>query len=269
MWRLVTFNTLYIRRTLWRFPWSKQDERDAFGDTIAALIKRPRQTEWPRRPARVTYGVLGTKDEANRLDIRFDRAYYAQEFTAFGYDDVGAPEYRRFTEFYETSNSGDDLLAFVNHPGQAIIMPAGEPLDLHLAANCPAEQAACLQGSARASLSMLSYRLDGATYNLSADQEVDVVENEPFYPDFRAQLCLKEDCRALTPSASPGNLRLWRVPAGNWTMRIAYVQPYKALSAALALVGVMLGLSLWLASGFRKLSVASSRLRPASAEPHA
>jgi hypothetical protein len=237
---------VHVSRT-WKMPWSEASEVAYFGRTIADQIQRPRKTEWPRRPSRTNYGndprplverPGGARTPAGTLDVRFNRAWYAQEFGTFGYDNLGSAEFKRFIARFEDPALGDSLLAFMLHPGQAVFEAPGTAFDSRFAASCPPDKDSCAL-AVDASARILSYRLAGTTYEIRAAEPVTMVENEMEYAGWRGRLCDKAGrCLDVWPAATDASLRVWDIPAGEWRLTTRYAQPFLRISLALFALGV-------------------------------
>jgi hypothetical protein len=134
---------------------------------------------------------------------------------------------------FSDSSIGDSLLAFMTDPGQAVFHPPDIALTLGFAAACPPENdscAQCVESSAR----ILSYRLDGGTYDIRAARDVSMVENEMRYEGWKGKLCdRRRRCLVIRPVATEGSLRAWTIPTGEWHLTTSYVQPFLRTSVGL------------------------------------
>ena len=100
---------------------------------------------------------------------------------------------------------------------------------------------------------MVSFRNNGAVYEVNLDSPLAIVENEPYYPGWRARVCRDDSCSGTIRARSvAGVLRAWELPAGKYRLvtyfeppgwRIALYISWASIAVALLVFAVLLFLS--------------------------
>lgn len=71
---------------------------------------------------------------------------------------------------------------------------------------------------------MVQFRENGAVYEAVSTVPFILIENEPWYPGWRAMLCEQNNCLDIVAKAQLEVLRSWNIPAGSWKV-ITYFKP--------------------------------------------
>jgi hypothetical protein len=206
--------------TTWRVPWSARSEIEAFGEPVAISLNQRQIDFWPRRPARFYRGT-DPSNLASQNDAYNNRAWYAQEFAMFGYTNAALKQTKLLLDSVTRGPAAAQLMEFMQHPSQAILLGPGQAFDPGFAAACEPAHDSCGVHTT-ATLKIESFRRDGATFRIRAPQDVLVVENEVAMSGWTGQLCGQRDCQSVLMETTKGFLRSWAVPAGDWTLRTQF-----------------------------------------------
>lgn len=115
----------------------------------------------------------------------------------------------------------------------------------------------CAEGNACAphdgdTIAIGRFMQDGAHYSVNLSKPALMIENEIFFPNWRARICTDNRCGEPLSAVPAGEyLRSWVLPAGKYELRTRYVDPYKNVligmfwGSQILLVGFCIGPVLW------------------------
>lgn len=212
---------------VWKTPRTDAAEIAMFGRTIHELVSIDRFQAITARPARLQFTPL----PAGRMalyDVRYDLAWIAEGFAAFGYEDLkGSAVFQRL---YESANRPEGhpdrlVLEWLMAPSSTVLLNPQATLTPKDLLKCGD---GCRIGTAPGTHArMTAFRENGAVYEIGSAKPFVLVENEPWYPGWRSLLCTNGGCRPGPEARSQQQvLRSWTLPAGSWRL-ITYFEPPK------------------------------------------
>jgi hypothetical protein len=207
----------YVPRT-WRTNWSDSNETSIFGKPLSTLLVGE-NSNWERRPERLHYGNgVG----ADNLDIRFNSAWYTQNFATFGYDNVRSHEWIKFENAISGSENGSMLLDFVKRKSHALILSASDEFDISMVDRLKNDQYSYSNVSG-ITAKMLKYYLNGAVIKIETEHDIKLVENEIWYEGWEGMLHDKNgNYMKIDSYPEYGSLRAWSIPSGSWILTSEY-----------------------------------------------
>lgn len=225
---------------VWVVERSDALEAANYGAPIGRLISRDAFSALEYRPARHVFGTLPAGID-QLYDQRYNFAWYAQGFSAFGYEHLKGSEI--FTRIYGAAgpagDAGDEAAMrwMLKRSSWRAIGP-GSDLDVAALENC---EGFCTDtgGAAVASVRLLAYRLNGAVYDVVAHDDLIIVENEPYYPGWTAMICSGQDCgTSIDAKPMRGVLRSWSLPAGEYRLVTHFEPPGWKLATIVSLASI-------------------------------
>ena len=225
----------------WRTSWTVARETALFGRSVETLLSQPRRAEWHRRPRRLT--VAGYEDVSkpgNRLARSLNRSWYAQEFAMFGYNGLKLTRTDDLLlQAMQAEGTGRAIFAFMRNPSQVVLTSSVAEYDRARLAHCPAEEFVC--GATELGVARMNeFRLDGASFSITANRQLEMLENEPWYSGWEGQLCNGEECRVIVARPSREHMRVWTIPRGTWRLETRYRTPLFWAARASLLAGAAL-----------------------------
>ena len=239
---------------VWTVARSDSSEIALFGETIRDLLSQDRGQSIEYRPARYVLTALPA-DRAALYDGRYNFSWYAQGYSAFGYEDLrGSAIFRSLYDAArpEASKAQQQRMAWMLKRSSVSLLPELSQFDIEKTSEC----AATCRGvnvADEAHIHMVSFRNNGAVYEVNLDSPLAIVENEPYYPGWRARVCRDDSCSGTIRARSvAGVLRAWELPAGKYRLvtyfeppgwRIALYISWASIAVALLVFAVLLFLS--------------------------
>lgn len=186
------------------------------------------QREWPERPAREIYQYTVTG--AGNIGM------LQQRFSVNGYN-VGIKITKTLALWgnpYELSAEAQDspLMQYLRMPSRFIVIPLRE---------FEADPSTCADLSCAPSdaVSMISFREDGARFEVNLHEDSLVIENELYFDGWHGTTSHSPPARYV---AEPwqGILRSWRLPKGRYVVETHYAPPGWDAAKGMGLVGLLL-----------------------------
>jgi hypothetical protein len=210
----------------WRVERSLAQEYATYGSSLEKLTSENRFDSLAYRPERIVYEALPVASPTDLYSAKYQYAWYAEGFSAFGYENVGAsPRIRDLYSLALHSATPDEraLLDWLLRRSTVYLLAGPEEF---LEERLPAcRDAVCrTPGGGAARVEMEEFREEGAVYLVSSDEPFWMAENEVYYPGWVSLIC-STSCRA-GPAGRPGSglVRMWSLPAGEYRF-VTYFQP--------------------------------------------
>lgn len=229
----------------WRSEWSLAHEYAIYGTALRNLTSANRFEALEHRPARIVYERLPVGNLVDLFSPKYQHGWYAEGFSAFGYENVKAsPRIRQLYSLAlsDASPSQRSVLAWLLRRSAVYVAP--DTQEVSPAALQACDQPVCATEGARAAVvEMEAFREQGAVYRVQAAQGIRIVENEVYYPGWSSLLCEGATCRPGPDAlAEHSLLRVWRLPPGNYRLVTYFMPPAWRLSVAIAWISAFLAL---------------------------
>lgn len=229
----------------WRAAHSLAQEYANYGEGLRELTSVNRFDALDYRPARVVYEALPAATLAGLYSVKYQYGWYAEGFSAFGYETVKASP--RIRQLYSLALKDATALqqAVLNWLlRRSSVYVLAEPGDLTAPQISACQEPVCGAGPGEpAAVAMEAFREQGAVYRVAARSPTTLVENEVYYPGWASLVCDARGCED-GPAARPANqlLRSWTLPAGEYRLVTYFVPPGWRISVAIAWFGAFVAL---------------------------
>lgn len=247
---------------VWRAERTPAYEYATYGNSIAALTSVNRFEALDHRPRRVVYETLPVDHPTQLFSPKYQYAWYAEGFSAFGYEIVkSSPALLRVYAFALTSASDKQraVLGWLLRPSSVFVLPAERDLGNEELTRCTAS--VCTTSlSTPVLVRMEAFRENGAVYRIRSTSPFSMVENEVMYSGWSSLICRGHDCRAGMPARRTNFvLRTWNLPSGDYRLITYYRPPAWDLAVAITWSGAISALLLIVILGAMEWSSRSRR----------
>ncbi len=254
---------------VWKVERSDALEIALFGETIRDLVSTERGESIEYRPDRYVLTALPA-DITALYDGRYNFSWYAQGYSAFGYEDLRGSEI--FRSLYDAAlpiagKTKQQPMRWMLKRSSILLLPKLSQFDIEALSEC---LVTCRHAgvSDEAFVRMVAFRSNGAVYEVSLASPLAVVENEPYYPGWRAKICREDSCLdSITARPVAGVLRSWELPAGKYRLVTYFEPPGWRLAVTIAWVSIAVGLLVFMVLLFlsRNGRLRQTRVLPRSA----
>lgn len=201
----------------WRLEWNEPTEVAVFGGLIES--EQPRhQSVQGRRLGR--YLIESDPEPAIRggKNTAYNKCWYEASYCVFGYNNLKLSLPHRVFADALRADGGRDLLDFIRRPQQLYVPSHGDRI-LNLD---PVTHEDFTSGGGGLFVRSMRYEPSIVAYELVAAQTTTVIENEIWWPNWKAKLCTADGCKRIEVTSTGQGLRTWSIPAGEWVVVLEY-----------------------------------------------
>jgi hypothetical protein len=127
------------------------------------------------------------------------------------------------------------------------LLPQGQGTGQSTVVLTDEEIARLAAASAVQGVTQTQYGINDITYQVSLNEPKLLVENEVYFPGWRATLAMQDGVHLIDATATNGVFRSWSLPAGNYTMVASFAFPHILALRAICAGSFLVYGGLWLA----------------------
>jgi len=236
-------------------PWNSLDptrfQLFSFGrPTIDEFLARRSPERWQQRPQRHYFNggdEGGDPIRKHTKSARYNLAWYAHDFAAFGYDNLRGSKPHTIMEqivFGKNKTAARKYLGFMLQGSRVLAVNPDRRVTVKDLAHC--DWALVCINDTGAEIKMIFFAAEGAQYSIKAAEETLLIENELYFAGWKGILSPVETGSSgsgelMLEAISVGpHLRAWSIPQGNWILTTRYETPGRTTSWILFGIGILL-----------------------------